>query len=217
MAPPSPATPAVPPAAAAPEALAVTPSAPASLPLAAPPAVPAAPAAPAPLAVPPLPAAIATPPAPPAPVAPPVSAAVPAAPPPAAAPEVPQVAPAPRAFAAPPAGFTARAPRQDDDTALLLPRGEFADQLSNFEQLGAQVSLARSRGGGYRLSALRPGSYLESLGLRAGDVVVRVDGRPINSPDDAARAYAWLRVTDHFTVDVVRDGAPLQLKFQIDG
>jgi hypothetical protein len=44
---------------------------------------------------------------------------------------------------------------------------------------------------------------------------MRVDGRAINGVDDASAAYAWLRVTDRFTVDVVRDGRPLTLRYVI--
>jgi hypothetical protein len=46
-------------------------------------------------------------------------------------------------------------------------------------------------------------------------VVLRVDGRNINGVDDASAAYAWLRVTSHFSVDLVREGRPLRLHFRI--
>jgi S1-C subfamily serine protease len=109
------------------------------------------------------------------------------------------------------------APSEDDDTALFLPRSEFNEELATFEQLSAMASVIRAHGGGYRVTSLQQGSYLDSLGLRIGDVVTHIDGRPINTPEDAARAYAWLHVTDHFTVDLLRDGHPVQLKFQIGG
>ena len=32
-----------------------------------------------------------------------------------------------------------------------------------------------------------------------GDIILRIDGRPISRMEDAAAAYAWLRVTDRFS------------------
>jgi general secretion pathway protein C len=69
--------------------------------------------------------------------------------------------------------------------------------------------------GGFRLSQLQPASFFARVGLRNDDVVLRVDGRPINGVDDAAAAYAWLRVTNHFSVDVIRGGRPLTLHYVI--
>jgi PDZ domain len=191
---------------------------PAPVPVAAAVPVPAPVPAPAPVAAPVVAAAPAPAPAVEAAPAPALAAQAPLSPYP-AAPE-PAAAPAalpslPAAPATPAPAAHAPATPADEDSALLIPRAEINEQLGNFEHLGQQATLAPNAGGGYRLTSLRPGSYLESLGLRAGDIVTRIDGRAINNPDDAARAYAWLRVTDHFTIDLLRDGRPVQLKFQV--
>ena len=34
---------------------------------------------------------------------------------------------------------------------------------------------------------------------------------------DAARAYAWLKVTDRFTVDILRGGERIRLRYQLGG
>jgi hypothetical protein len=46
-------------------------------------------------------------------------------------------------------------------------------------------------------------------------VIVRLDGRPINRVEDASAAYAWLRIADHFSVDVLRNGRPVQLRYLV--
>ena len=69
--------------------------------------------------------------------------------------------------------------------------------------------------GGFRLAAVRPGSFFERIGLRPNDVVLRVDGRPINGVEDASAAYAWLRVTNQFAVEILRDGRPVTLRYVI--
>jgi S1-C subfamily serine protease len=72
-----------------------------------------------------------------------------------------------------------------------------------------------ARHGGFRLAALAPGCFFERIGLRVNDIVLRVDGRPLASVEDASAAYAWLRVTDRFSVDIIRDGRPLTLRYVI--
>jgi type II secretory pathway component PulC len=199
------------PPAPAPVAAAPAPVAAAPAPVAAPPAPVAAPPTPAPIAAAPAPVAAA--PAPvaaapthasvsPAPVAAPAPAPVPAAPAPAAA------APAPVAPATPP---PAVAPY------VRIPRDVLDRELADVGALAQQIALEREPSGGYRLMALQSGTFLERIGLRAGDVVVRIDGRPINTLDDASRAYAWLRVADRFTVEVVRNGTPLVLRYAVTG
>jgi S1-C subfamily serine protease len=98
-----------------------------------------------------------------------------------------------------------------------IPRDVLERELADVGALASQIALEREPTGGYRLMALQSGTFLERIGLRAGDVVLRVDGRPINSLDDASRAYAWLRVTDRFTVEVLRNGAPVVLRYAITG
>lgn len=163
-------------------------------------------------------------------------AVVPAAP---AAPSVPAAAAAPSQpapvnapAAAPPAGATpggeaAAASPVSWVWAVAISRGTFNSYLANFEALAEQVTIEPVTGGGYRLASLRPGSILEMLGLRAGDVVLRVDGRPINTLEDAARAHAWLRVagqgqgpgtsppSSEFVIDALRAGMPVRLRLRL--
>ncbi len=96
----------------------------------------------------------------------------------------------------------------------MIPRDVLSRELADFDSLGHQVSLAQERGG-FRLLSLRAGSFLQRAGLRDGDLLVRVDGRPMASIDDCAAAYAWLRVANRFTVDVQRDGRNVQLRYVV--
>jgi S1-C subfamily serine protease len=99
--------------------------------------------------------------------------------------------------------------------AMVIPRADFDREISDFAALADDVTLAQNPRGGFRLTSLRPGSFFERIGLRPGDVVVRVDGRPINAAEDASAAYAWLKVTNHFSVEVLRGGRPLTLRYVI--
>lgn len=107
------------------------------------------------------------------------------------------------------------ADRKPVATTVLIPRAELDRELGDFAALSQQVQVAAQPEGGFRLAQVRSGSFFERIGLRTNDVVLRIDGRPINGVEDASAAYAWLRVTSKFTVDVVRDGHPLTLRYVI--
>ncbi len=98
---------------------------------------------------------------------------------------------------------------------MVIPRVDLDRELGDFAALSQDVQVAAQPEGGFRLAQVRSGSFFERIGLRTNDVVLRVDGRPINGVDDASAAYAWLRVTNKFTVDVLRDGRPLTLQYVI--
>lgn len=64
---------------------------------------------------------------------------------------------------------------------------------------------------GFRLFSIRPGSPLERAGLKNGDVVARINGEDLTSPDKALRLYASLRCARRFEVELVRRGERIQL------
>jgi S1-C subfamily serine protease len=98
---------------------------------------------------------------------------------------------------------------------MIIPRADLDRELGDFGALSQDVQVAAQPEGGFRLAQVRSGSFFERIGLRTNDVVLRVDGRPINGVEDASAAYAWLRVTNKFTVDVVREGRPMTLHYVI--
>lgn len=115
----------------------------------------------------------------------------------------------PSAVASPPPAFGETEKRIDGQV--------FRQQLEDFNAIASFVTVTPVEGGGYRLTLVKRGGYLERLGLRDGDVVKKIDGRAINSADDASRAYSWLRATDHFSVDVVREGVLVTLRYRLVG
>lgn len=73
---------------------------------------------------------------------------------------------------------------------------------------GARVVPA-SRGGrvvGVRVLGVRPGDVLAGLGITHGDVIHRVNGVDLASPDRCLEAYARLRSSDEAVVELTRAG-----------
>jgi general secretion pathway protein C len=68
---------------------------------------------------------------------------------------------------------------------------------------------------GVQMFGLRGSSLLGRLGMQNGDVLNRINGLDIATPDRALEAYSRLRTADHITVSVTRNGQPVNLDFNI--
>ncbi len=126
----------------------------------------------------------------------------------------PIVTPAPvgvRAPAAMPAAATI-APAAGADP--VLARAEVDAALGNFGALTVAFR-ASFTPEGVKVQSLLESSLFAKAGLRAGDVIASVDGRPLRSLDDVAALYARAGALRAVTAQVVRGGKPLTLRVSI--
>lgn len=72
------------------------------------------------------------------------------------------------------------------------------------EELGKALKLGKAQGA--LIAAVQPGSPAEQAGLRQGDVVIGMDGHPVNDPRDLARSVASGQAGKVVKVSVQRDG-----------
>jgi general secretion pathway protein C len=68
---------------------------------------------------------------------------------------------------------------------------------------------------GLKIAALKPGTALDALGVRAGDVLESLDGIALTAPDRMLQAYARARAEDHTRIVLLRDGHELQLDYDV--
>ncbi len=61
---------------------------------------------------------------------------------------------------------------------------------------------------GVIVSRVTPGSVFEEIGLKPGDVIIKVDGMEMNIADDAMEIYNCLRTRESVTFTVIRQGEP---------
>ena len=71
-------------------------------------------------------------------------------------------------------------------------------------QVARSLGLRKTAGG--LVAQVIPGSPAEKAGVQAGDVVTTIEGHRIRSNTDLRNAIALLRVGDHVTIDLLRDG-----------
>lgn len=101
----------------------------------------------------------------------------------------------------------------------IIAREEVDKQLSNLNYLATQARIVPhfegGRGAGFKLFAIRPGSLYSKIGIQNGDVVKRINGETIDSPDKALEAYARLKNARQITIDLVRGGVKKTLTYSI--
>jgi len=67
---------------------------------------------------------------------------------------------------------------------------------------------------GFRIAALQADSFRD-IDLKPGDVVTRIEGMPIEHPEEAVEAFYTLQVASELRVDYERDGVPRTLRYRI--
>lgn len=68
---------------------------------------------------------------------------------------------------------------------------------------------------GYRLHGIRPGSVLAALGLRNGDLLKSINGRPTTTPQEVLAAYSGLRGAGSWALSISRRGADMTLSVRV--
>ncbi|MGZ8491057.1 MAG: M61 family metallopeptidase [Gemmatirosa sp.] len=87
------------------------------------------------------------------------------------------------------------------------PLADLRASVGTFAGIGSAGGAAGSRP---RLAIPGPHTAWYRAGLRGGDEVVSVRGRPVHSPDHWRAALAGVQPTDSVTVEVLRAGAPVR-------
>ncbi len=68
---------------------------------------------------------------------------------------------------------------------------------------------------GFKLFSIRPGSVYQQIGLQNGDVIQKINGYEMNSPDKALEVYGKLRDARAISVQLERRGTPKTITYQI--
>ncbi len=68
---------------------------------------------------------------------------------------------------------------------------------------------------GFRASEVKPGGLFAMIGIRNGDVLVRLNDFPVDSPDKALQSFIALKGQSRLKLDIVRDGQPQTLNYDI--
>jgi general secretion pathway protein C len=84
-----------------------------------------------------------------------------------------------------------------------------------FTEIRAVPRMQNGSSAGFQLSEIQPGSIFQEIGLQDGDVLTAAQGRPVNDPLKAMELLQTLRNQSSITLNVIRNGSPLQLQYNI--
>jgi general secretion pathway protein C len=100
-----------------------------------------------------------------------------------------------------------------------IDRNVIDSTLSNLNNIATQARIVPSfKNGvanGFKLFSIQPGSLYASIGIQNGDVVQRINGYEINSPEKALEIYQKLSQASQVTLDVERNGQPIHYEYNI--
>lgn len=104
--------------------------------------------------------------------------------------------------------------QQQGEKQFQVTREEVNKQMRSPDFL-SQARLVPYAGGGFLVREIKPGSVYEKLGLRMGDVIRGVNGKPVNSADDAMKFYQQLAELNNVRIEVMRAGQVEQLQYNL--
>ena len=94
--------------------------------------------------------------------------------------------------------------------------------LENFANVGSLSSQAtvtpyfvQGQQLGFRLSQIRAGGVLQQIGLQEGDVLQKVNGLDIHTPQEALQAYQQLQTESTVRLSILRNNSPTILTYEI--
>jgi general secretion pathway protein C len=68
---------------------------------------------------------------------------------------------------------------------------------------------------GFRASEVKPGGVFAMIGIKNGDVVLRLNDFAIDSPDKALQSFIALKGQSRLKLDMIRDGRPVTFNYDI--
>jgi len=68
---------------------------------------------------------------------------------------------------------------------------------------------------GFRASEVKPQGIFGTIGIRNGDVLLRMNDFPIDSPEKAIQSFASLKGQSKIKLDLIRDGQPTTFNYDI--
>jgi len=100
-----------------------------------------------------------------------------------------------------------------------IPQEDLKDAFENMNQLLTQVRVVPNfkdgEPDGFKLLSIKRGSLVHKAGLRDGDIIQRVNGIEIDSPEKAFEVYEQVRNEPAISVEIVRGGRRRTFSYEV--
>jgi len=100
-----------------------------------------------------------------------------------------------------------------------IDKGMLEENLSDLTKLGSQARIIPNyvdgKYHGFRVVGIRPSSLYRAIGLHSGDLVTRVNGMDIDTPNKAIQLFEQLRTSSTIALDLKRRGRKVTLTYKV--
>ena len=100
-----------------------------------------------------------------------------------------------------------------------IPQEDLREAFENMNHLLTQVRVVPNfRNGesdGFKLLSVKSGSFIHRAGLRSGDIIKRVNGIEIDSPEKAFEVYEQVKNEPVISMDILRGGRSTTLSYEV--
>ena len=101
---------------------------------------------------------------------------------------------------------------------ITVNRKDIQSSLKDINKLMSEVRIRPhfkdGQSDGLSVSRIKGGSVFSKLGLRNGDIVQKINGEPINSPDEVLALYEKLKSGSRVSLEVTRKGEPKTMNYR---
>jgi general secretion pathway protein C len=106
-----------------------------------------------------------------------------------------------------------------DDTNYEVPRNEVDRALANLNDLAMQARIVPAfkdgQAEGFKLFSIRPDSLYSKIGIVNGDVIKRINGFEMNSPEKALEVYTKLKDANRIDIELDRNGQTMRKTYNV--
>ena len=107
-----------------------------------------------------------------------------------------------------------------DEKEVVIQRSRIDDAIQNVNQLMKHVRIrphfTNGQPDGLKLTGVRPGSIFTDIGFRNGDIITGVNGKAIESVDDALKFYSSLKSENNVDLQIRRRGADQTIQYRVE-
>ena len=102
----------------------------------------------------------------------------------------------------------------------VIPRSVAEQARGNLNELLRQArmepNIVAGRTEGFVVRMIRPKSLLDTLGIQRGDILMQVNGMPLDSPEKALQVFQQLREAKHLSIGLTRSGSPMNFEYEVE-
>ncbi|WIG96197.1 type II secretion system protein GspC [Myxococcus sp. SDU36] len=109
--------------------------------------------------------------------------------------------------------------RATSENEYEVPRAEIDKTLNNLNNVAMQARIVPAfkdgQAVGFKLFSIRPDSIYSKIGVQNGDVIRRINGFDLNSPEKALEVYSKMKDAARIEIEIERNGAPIRKSYNV--